>query len=532
MNIGVILARPGNQASVVEDSVNCFLQYGNFKYQFIHLVNGEIPIDLNFFDAIIIHYSCIAFPYKYQLPITPLSSLKISEYQGIKLAFVQDEQRSAKERFNYLKVLNIHHLFSVAPPELHNILYPENMRGFTVSTVLTGYLSSQHIQIAKENIPLASRPLDLVYRGRSLPEWLGNTGTIKGRIPEIISNQLNELDMKYQIDVSKDENQRLYGKNWFRFLQKGRVSIGSQSGSDYIDFEGKYVESWVPSSTSNDSLNDPTLLNYHVISPRYFDYVASGVVVGLMPGSYSEIPRANDYFQLSSNLDNVPELLEFAKSSEAQKMVDRAKVNIFSDTGLTYAFLVSTVENRIVELVNSLKFVERGNNLKPAPRDPINLRRKFSYTETLRLNLIRILSRLPIIYKLAISFIKPLKIAFANVKIILISSLIHLPNYNIFDSLNIPLRLEFKTLYEYIKSSSNYPRIIEAENGKIFIVFAPPTESTIAKRQDMNELPNSTWLIDVSSFGYMSQNHQLVAIPRKLRYEKKLLLQLISLIRR
>lgn len=143
MKIAIIAAPFSDQASTVRDSISCFFNFGNFDYSLIFLRGGEIRQRLDYFDAVIVHYSVVAFPYRYPLPISSIAALRISKFKGLKLAFVQDEQRSGLERLEFLNSLKINHLFSVAPEEMHEILYPETQRHFSISRVLTGLPQGQ-----------------------------------------------------------------------------------------------------------------------------------------------------------------------------------------------------------------------------------------------------------------------------------------------------------------------------------------------------------------------------------------------------
>jgi len=352
VNIAIITAPHNSQAETVRDSVKCFFEHGNFSYQVLELKRGELIEDINQFDALILHYSIIAFPYRYYLPISGFAALKIANFGGIKLAFVQDEQRACQERLKFLNNLEINHLFSVANEELFEILYPSNLRKFTVSTVLTGYISRRHLAVASRKVPLRERKLDVVYRGRKLPEWYGTTGTLKGAIPNIIES--DPRMKKYLYSVSSVEHERIYGEKWMDFLQSGKISIATPSGSDYLDTEGNKVEAWVPNQEkSTKSPSELIRADYQVISPRFFDYVAAGNLIVLTPGHYSKVPIESLYCKTDNNLENLPEIIAFASSREAQRMVTQMQESILGDVRYRYSHLVEVVESKIVSLRHS-----------------------------------------------------------------------------------------------------------------------------------------------------------------------------------
>jgi len=360
LNIGVIAALKTETAATVNDSIECFSKYGNHNYFLVTLSAGEIYQDIKNFDALIIHYSCIAYPYRYHLPISAVSSLKIKDFKGVKIAMVQDEQRSVHERLRFLNEIEITHLFSAANEDLHEAFYPSKIRNFTVSTVLTGYVSEKHIELSKRNILLVDRELDLVYRGRILPMWMGEGPELKGRIQEVVT--ANPKMHKYNISVSSLEKSRVYGNDWFKLLLQAKVSIITPSGSDYIDFDGKFVESWVETKFVDlDLCREPVKLKYQVISPRYFDNVAAGNYLAITPGEHSQIPIDGTYSQVGNDLEELPDIIEFSKTREGQKRVDLSKAKILGNDQYHYRSFVALVEEKISYLLgdNSTEFISQ-----------------------------------------------------------------------------------------------------------------------------------------------------------------------------
>lgn len=364
-------------AATVNDSIECFSKYGNNNYFLVTLSKGEIYQDIKDFDALIIHYSCIAYPYRYYLPISAISSLKIKDFKGVKIAMVQDEQRSVHERLRFLNELEISHLFSVANEDLHEAFYPSQIRNFTVSTVLTGYVSEKHIELSKRNILLIDRKLDLVYRGRILPMWMGKSSALKGQIQEVIT--ANPKMQKYNISASSSENSRVYGNDWFKLLLQAKVTIITPSGSDYIDFDGKFIESWAETNSVDlDLCREPVQLKYQVISPRYFDNVAAGNYLAITPGEYSQVPIDGTYSQVGNDLEELPDVIEFSKTREGQKRVDLSKAKILGNDQYHYKSFVALVEEKISYLLGdtSTEFISSEKKSKKFSSES-RLNRKF-----------------------------------------------------------------------------------------------------------------------------------------------------------
>lgn len=345
MLIAIICDSASLRNSVVAESIECFSKFGNFFYEIVPVTNGNFNKKLDGYDGVFLHYSLIAFPYRYQLPINAENVMKISSYRGPKIAYVQDEQRACIERFNFFQTLGISQLLSVSPDYLHETLYPSKLRDFEVTTVLTGYITDNHKSVAARVQPLNNRHTDILYRARALPEWMGKTGSLKGQIPELVTKALGRNLNNYVIDVSNLERDRLYGREWFDRLLDNRVSIATPSGSDYLDLYGMYPERWIKNFEPPPDLKPPVPAKYQVISPRYFDYLSAGNMLALTSGEYSDIPLEGEYFKLQDDCLNVEEAIEFSSHPEAQKMVNKSMHRVLGDCRYHYSTFVSTVEN-------------------------------------------------------------------------------------------------------------------------------------------------------------------------------------------
>jgi hypothetical protein len=522
LKIGIVAAASSGQAAVVRDSIESFFRYGVFQYKLIELRRGEIREEIQELDALIIHYNCIAFPYRYELPMNALSALKIRQFSGLKLVLVQDEQRSCYERLNFFNNLRVNHVFSVAPENLYENLYPSKHRNFSVSTILTGYISDKHIEVASRHIPLADRPIDLAYRGRSLPNWMGKTGTLKGHIPELISQVIkNEND--YIIDVSNREQDRIYGQEWFKFLLKSKVSIGTPSGSDYLDLWGTEIEEWARKKTKVISKLAPAIpADYTVISPRYFDYVASGNLVALTPGNYSDIPNENDFLPIRADLSDLETVLQFSNSIEAQRIVDQSKERIFSRNDLRYSGYVAEIEKKI------LLFSQKTH--QPISKLHINLENQISTQKnpSFLTNKIRLfLNRYSIIRNLVLA----VREFFFTWQDLLetknISLLKKLPGYKFWFILNFRLILELVALNEVLLIYGSMPKIENLGHTLKLIFVTEPNEIEILLDYPEYFVANS-WFIDLSKVGTPTKRNLLISLPKALKHSPKLLAELLT----
>lgn len=524
MRIAILAAKVSGQASTVRDSIQCFWEFGSAKYTLVTIVNGDFDARLNEFDAVIIHYSTIAYPFKSELPLSSLSAIKLHNYKGLKVALVQDEQRACYERFDFLQVIGVHHVFSVAPTDVVPLLYPPELRNFSVSTVLTGYISNKHKEIASISRPLIERPQDLVYRGRVLPSWMGKDAELKGEIPRLVIDELKKSKNSYRVDVSSEESDRIYGDEWYDFLLNSRVSIGTPSGSSFLDLWGKHSEAWIRErSTESDSDKSPIKANYQVISPRYFEYLAAGNLVALTPGNYSQVPI--EYCPLNESMNNLVEILEYAKSSDAQKRVDKAKEIVFSRSDLTFVAFVTNIEKIIYSLA-SKSYVTRDWNFIGTAAVPTAKNR-----EAIMSKFIRRLNRYLNKVNRARNVLSKIRLSIHLIKYLITRkpylTIKYIKTRKISDYCNLRLWLELDRLVSLIKAFQTIPKIQKGLQGSIQVLFSSPSASD-TKCKKVSIPSADSWIIDVSDFGKGKEVDRLRAIPTRLNKSEKLLTELIE----
>ena len=349
MNILIIAGADQAQASTVIDSISSLWEYGTHSYTLKRTINGELDTDFSGFEGILIHYSAIGYPHKYHAPLSPSLTIRIRYFKGLKLATVQDEQRGCLERLAFLNGLRISHLFSVSPPNLIETLYPSKIRNFTVSTILTGYVSEDHISRVNSLEIENAKVKDVVYRGRELPEWYGHVGSQKSNIAKSIASEAYKYGLI--VDVDSSEASRIYGDKWFDFLNEGLVAVGTPSGSDFLDMYGVHSEPWVPRKKTVRTFPKPINAAYSVISPRVFDYISNGCLLALTRGSYSDIPIKNrHYLELNDDASNITEIVKFAKSHNGLLM----RKNAISEILLNQDFHISAYVKAIEAQIDSI----------------------------------------------------------------------------------------------------------------------------------------------------------------------------------
>jgi hypothetical protein len=134
------------------------------------------------------------------------------------------------------------------------------LRSVRKETTLTGFVDEQLLQV---KVPSYSdRHVDVAYRARKVPYWLGSFGMEKWSIGERFKAQAERYQLR--CDISSDESARLYGKNWIRFLSSAKAVLGTESGASVCDFSGtiqRKVECMIESNpgTAFEAVRDKVL---------------------------------------------------------------------------------------------------------------------------------------------------------------------------------------------------------------------------------------------------------------------------------
>ena len=320
--------------------------------------NGNLPkgLDLSRFDGILIHYSLIAASDHY---ISPSARDAIREFCGLKAAFVQDDYRFINQTLAAFRDLGIHAVFGLAPESVIDDIYPpEALPGVRRVTLLAGYVPEHllHLDVPK----LRDRPIDIGYRGRHLPAWLGGHAQEKWLIAERVLADAPRYGLA--CDISVKEYDRIYGEGWIKFVLSCKSMLGVESGSSVCDFTGEIQRKVETHLTRDPQASFETLRDLYfknedgrillnVISPRCFESAALKTLMILYEGNYSGcvapwrhyVPLAKDH----SNMDEVVAALR--DLDRAEEIVERAYREVALNPANSFRRMVQQVDDVIDE---------------------------------------------------------------------------------------------------------------------------------------------------------------------------------------
>lgn len=303
----------------------CF--YHNFIYQF------DPDMDFSKFDVVV-------FTHNFWMPsLTDAQKHAIRNIKALKVLFLQDE-------FQYLRVFNkvmnevgIEIMFTCAAEKDFKKFYPRNrIRSLReIHQNLTGYVTDE---LRKPGVrAFGTRRWDVGYRGRPPIYYMGQLGQHKIRIAREFTALCEREGLRHNISCQEDD--RLSGKQWFDFLRDTRVQLGSPSGTSIVDLDGSLIEAEQqyraekPHATFEEVFEK--VLKPHegkmtidTVSPRHFEYAATGATMALVKGHYGGYLNADEHYipvePDYSNLDDVAR--QIRDHAHCRRMADRAHAHL------------------------------------------------------------------------------------------------------------------------------------------------------------------------------------------------------------
>lgn len=200
-------------AETITEHIEALIQLPNWKVWELSMI-GDIPstLDLGRFDAIGIHYTILLNDLSYRY-LSRYSINILSQFQGLKCVWVQDEYRRVEKVAEILKIIGVDVIFSLASHPTIEALYPKNILPNTrLETVLAGYVSNRLLSSSKITPPISNRPIDVSYRARRPAYWLGELGQEKIIIGENFINHSLSKDLKLDISVEEYDRSCLWRK--------------------------------------------------------------------------------------------------------------------------------------------------------------------------------------------------------------------------------------------------------------------------------------------------------------------------------
>jgi hypothetical protein len=325
----------GAGAPTIQEHVDAFSKYSRFRVWPINVACG-FPAELAMleFGVIVLHYSLFG-SYPFRLNRRFIEYLRGSRGSHI-VAFFQDEHQYCRERFALIDDLRIARIYSCLEQPALEAVYTTHTQCRLLHHTLTGYVDDSLVVTANALTRSdADRTIDIGYRARPLPYYMGRGAQEKTRIAHETVRRLQGSDLK--LDIKTAAADRIYGKDWYRFVTSCRGMIGVEAGVSVFDLDGSARRACdemlarKPDATFEE-VHDAVLwrwedkIPYRTLSPRVFEAAAFRTCMILFEGSYNgSIQPMVHYIPLKKDFSNFNWVIEtFRNPNERARLTARA----------------------------------------------------------------------------------------------------------------------------------------------------------------------------------------------------------------
>ena len=367
MRVLVIYFKLGStkDRNTIDEHLYSFRRYvRSVQFHYFNAANG-IPRYLTcvHYDGVILHYTFLAarwskgFYEKWKPHIRRLKDLK-----GYKVAIPQDEYAETAELWELFKESQVRTVFTCFSESDALRAYPEEKCGtLNRIPVAPGYVDNEAVRnIGRLCNNEYKRPVDLGYRARKVPYWLGRHGQIKYEIGKVFAERLKGNGLK--TDISWDDKDVFIGEEWYKFLCRCKAVLGCEGGASLFDPEGKtreLVERYVSGhpDASFDEVERECFrgLDYNIslfaLSPRHFEAAITKTCQVLVEGRYGNIFKPGIHFiEVKKDFSNLDAVIKFLQDDMyCKRIVDNAYKDIVGSGRYTYEVFARSVVEHIAE---------------------------------------------------------------------------------------------------------------------------------------------------------------------------------------
>ena len=317
LKILVLSTYEGMDANAVRDYLLSFRLHSRHHYYYLldcRRLDGRI--DLRPFDVIVIFWDV----YLLGPELADAVRERIARAPAFKVVFLQDEHRDVRGVNQAMAELGVQLAFTCVAEADHRVFYPSEaiptLEG--LYTVLPGYVP-RYLEGTRLDVD-TPRPIDIGYRSRAMPFYLGDLGQDK----TVVAQRFQELTAAEGLvrDISVLERDRLYGGQWVQFLRDCRCVLGTSSGASVADFTGEIRRACERHMALNPEASyDEVKARFFAdadwkvvidtISPRVFEAAALGCTLVHHEGLYGGILRPDEHYVcVRRDYSNVGDVLD------------------------------------------------------------------------------------------------------------------------------------------------------------------------------------------------------------------------------
>jgi hypothetical protein len=350
-------------ASTVREHVHAFAQHSSRR---VWEVNTEFGFPAALadteFEAILLHYSVFGMG-DYALDQDWLDYLDGTSAH--KIAFFQDECTRCQRRFAFLDRHRIDCVYTCLEPSEFPKVYGRYTSVSELVSNFPGYVSEKIVEAGRRyTVPFERRTVDVGYRGRTLPAYLGR-GAIEKHDIGVRFRELAE-GSGLRLDIATDEGGRLYGDAWYQFMASCRCVLGVESGVSAFDLEDEVLDEYnrrvaLGLSVGIDDLETlprwEDVVYYRTVSPRHFEAASLRVCQVLFEGRYSGVmePMVH-YIPLRKDFSNIDDVLAMCRDEAlCRELAENAFRDLIASGAHTYERFVAGFDARLTTAVGTAR---------------------------------------------------------------------------------------------------------------------------------------------------------------------------------
>jgi hypothetical protein len=347
-------------AATVMENVKAFEQHSRFKVWNINTEFG-FPESLKEteFQTLVLHYSLFG-NWPYPLNESFLNYIERSRF-SYKIALFQDEYHHCHQRFSFLNRFKVDCVYTLLEPAYFKDVYRKYTSVPKLVSYIPGYVAGELVEAAQQmSLPEERRAIDVGYRGRKLPFHMGRSAQEKARIATHFLELAKHSGLKLDIEI--DEDRRIYGKKWYRFIANCRAVLGVEAGvsifdlEDVVRTESERLLADRP-TMSFEELSEKLLYQwednifYRTISPRHFEASAFRVCQILFEGKYSGVMKPMvHYIPLKKDFSNFDDCVRlFQDKALRHELTENAYRDLIASGKYSYQKFIESFDRGLME---------------------------------------------------------------------------------------------------------------------------------------------------------------------------------------
>jgi Glycosyl transferases group 1 len=355
LKILILSAFDGGNANVIRDFLFSFRAHSRHAYYYVfdcRILDADT--DFAQFDVILIFWSV----YLLGPDLSEATRERIRRAPPLKVLFLQDEYRDVRPMNAVMSQLGVQVMFTCVAAQDHETFYPKALIPSLEATytVLPGYVPTYLEAVSVD--PHAPRSLDIGYRSREVPYYLGDLGREK----RIIADRFDAIASEhgFRSDISVRERDRLYGRRWLDFLAASRCVLGSASGASVVDFTGEIRRncerhlSLSPAATYEDVkqrffADVDWRVVIDTVSPRTFEAAAFRCTLVQHEGGYAEIlDPERHYIRVRRDYSNIQDVVDRMRDhAYCQRLAENAYRDLIASRLYSYQTFAAQFDRRL-----------------------------------------------------------------------------------------------------------------------------------------------------------------------------------------